>query len=122
MPAALVVFNALARHPTARTERREAIESVEPALKVVKRVVNFRLADALLRRLPERLQYIWIEYLRRIQRAEAVWMSAMKSIDFTVITGRHSVDGAEALSPNVDTCSGGAARTGHEGPKRELKW
>jgi hypothetical protein len=33
-PAALVVFNALARHATARTERREAIESVEPALKV----------------------------------------------------------------------------------------
>lgn len=102
LPTALVVFNAVARHATARTERREAIESVEPTLKTVKRAVNRRLPDTLLLRLPGRLQRLWIDrYLRRLERAGAEWMTAIQSIDAAVITGQHSIAGAEALDPNV---------------------
>jgi len=110
LPTALVAFNAVARHATARTERRDAIESVEPALRAVKRAVNWRLPDALLLRLPERLQRVWIERcLRRLQRATTVWGSAIQSIDATVITGQHSIAGAKALDPNVSpsrSCGG----------------
>lgn len=102
LPAALVVLNALARHTTARTERREAIEYVEPALRVVKKTVSRRLPDAVVLRLPKRLQRKWIErYLERLRSAGHVCMTALKNVDSALITGQHSIAGLDALSPDL---------------------
>ncbi|WP_336872407.1 hypothetical protein [Rhodococcus qingshengii] len=96
------MINALARCTTARTERREAIEYVEPALRVVKKIVSRRLPDAVVLRLPKRLQRKWIErYLERLRSAGHVWMTALKNVDSALITGQHSIAGLDALSPDL---------------------